>query len=59
MKTERRKTRYCFLAIGALLLVLLAQPALAVDKHWVGSPFTLGFFHLASVTPLKAVIDDF
>ena len=31
MKSERRKTKYCLIAMAALLLALLAQPALA-DK---------------------------
>ena len=30
MKSERRKTKYCLIAIGAVLLALLAQPALAI-----------------------------
>ena len=36
MKPEIRKTRYCLIAIAGLLMVLLAQPALAVTKTWVG-----------------------
>ena len=32
MKPEIRKTRYCLIAIAGLLMVLLAQPALAVTK---------------------------
>src|SRR5271157_4667792 len=35
MQVERRKTKYCLIATAALLLVLLAQPALAT-KYWVG-----------------------
>jgi len=31
LKSERRKTKYCLIAMAALLLVFLAQPALA-DK---------------------------
>jgi len=31
LKSERRKTKYCLIAMAALLLALLAQPALA-DK---------------------------
>jgi len=38
MKTQIRKAQNWrpLVAIAALLLVLLAQPALAVDKYWVG-----------------------
>lgn len=54
MKTERGKTRHCFLAIGALLLVLLSQPALAVDKHWVGSPLHWDSFIWLWPHPFKA-----
>ena len=38
MKFERRKAKYSLIAIGAVLLALLAQPALAIpiDKYWVG-----------------------
>ena len=37
MKSERRKTKYFLIAIGAVLLALLAQPALAVTTNWVGN----------------------
>jgi hypothetical protein len=41
MKPERRKIKgfWPLAATTALLLVLLAQPALAVTKQWVGTPF--------------------
>ncbi len=32
MKLERRKTKYCLIAIGAVLLALLAQPAIRVHS---------------------------
>jgi len=37
MKPVRRKPKYCLIAIGAVLLALMAQPALAVTKQWVVS----------------------
>ncbi len=36
MKSERRKAKYCLIAIGAVLLTLLAQPALANTVTWTG-----------------------
>ena len=37
MKVERRKTKYFLIAIAALLVALMAQPAAAITLYrWVG-----------------------
>jgi uncharacterized protein with beta-barrel porin domain len=39
LKSNRTRCLWTLVATAALLLVLLAQPALAVTKQWVGTPF--------------------